>query len=122
MIKKENSIIDRDYKNFIRRLPCCITGKAGDNIHPHHTKVIGWGKVINDKSCIPLIWYEHTGNISHITKSKLEKKTGLTIKQLVTFYNDLYEQYKSGSYDPEIDSINAFYELRMKLNKLKSKL
>jgi hypothetical protein len=48
------------YRDYVRSLPCCVTGYIGDEVDPHHIKGYAWltggsmGKKSSDLSCIPL--------------------------------------------------------------------
>ena len=48
------------YKDFVRSLPCCVTGYIGDEIDPHHVIGYAWltghgmSKKGSDLTCIPL--------------------------------------------------------------------
>jgi hypothetical protein len=48
------------YKDYVRSLPCCVTGTIGDCVSPHHIIGNSWltGKAMSkkapDSTCIPL--------------------------------------------------------------------
>ena len=48
------------YRDYIRTLPCCLSGYQGDEIDPHHIKGYAWltggamAKKGSDIACIPL--------------------------------------------------------------------
>lgn len=31
-----------DYTDFVRRMPCCVSGYIGDEVDPHHIKGYSW--------------------------------------------------------------------------------
>jgi hypothetical protein len=48
------------YRDYVRSLPCCVTGITGDCVDPHHIIGSSWltrkgiGKKGSDLTCIPL--------------------------------------------------------------------
>lgn len=104
--------INKNYLLFIRKLPCVVTGRAGDNIHPHHADQIGTGAK-NDYTCIPLIADIHTGN-GHVTLEKLQKTYNLNVYSEINFYNALYIEFLEKKYDLDKDKENGYYYLRRK--------
>ena len=48
------------YRDYVRSLPCCVSGYIGEEVDPHHAKgcsyVVGnsGGKKSSDLTCIPL--------------------------------------------------------------------
>ena len=95
-------------------MPCAITGKAGDNIHPHHADVIGRQQIQNDYYAIPLIYYKHTGNSGHITLNKLERETGEDPRDLAMFYMSMYIEQLEGRYNSEMDQSTNHLTFRRK--------
>lgn len=57
--------VSKKYTDYVRSLPCCVTGYVGDEVSPHH--VIGMGyltekclsKKGSDLTCIPIIQSLH---------------------------------------------------------------
>ncbi len=52
--------MNQKYKDYVRTLPCCITGYIGEEISPHHITGRNWltgkcmGKKGSDYTCIPI--------------------------------------------------------------------
>jgi len=107
---------DKDYLQFLRQLPCLVSGKSGDNIHPHHVdnKGIG-GQAFNDFMAVPLIYFHHITNRGHVTFKQLEDKLCEDPKELIIFCLSMYIKYLKGEYDLEADRENHFIEFRRKL-------
>ena len=48
------------YRDYVRSLPCCVTGYIGDKVSPHHVVGYSWltGKCVSKKgsdlTCIPI--------------------------------------------------------------------
>lgn len=48
------------YTNYVRSLPCCVSGYVGEEVDPHHVKGYAWltgaggSKKGHDLTCIPL--------------------------------------------------------------------
>jgi hypothetical protein len=55
MLKKPNRYINKKYKEFIKRQPCCITDR--DCVDPHHVKSVGSGG--SDLTLVPLVHRLH---------------------------------------------------------------
>ncbi len=71
--------MSKKYRDYIRSLPCVITGITGETISPHH--IIGYsyvtgkamGKKSSDLTCIPLEHALHQ-ELHNIGYSSFEKK------------------------------------------------
>ena len=50
MLQKPSRYVNEAYREFIKKQPCCITGKI--NVDPHHTKSVGSGG--SDLTLVPL--------------------------------------------------------------------
>lgn len=50
MLTKPTRYVNKAYKEFIKKQPCCITGQF--DVDPHHTKSVGSGG--SDLTLIPL--------------------------------------------------------------------
>jgi len=52
--------MSKKYKDYVRSLPCCVTGYVGDEISPHHIIGYNWltdkgmAKKASDLTCIPI--------------------------------------------------------------------
>jgi hypothetical protein len=55
MIEKPRRYENKAYREFIKKQPCCITGRM--EVDPHHTKSVGSGG--SDLTLIPLIHELH---------------------------------------------------------------
>ncbi len=108
---KNRKATNEEYLNFIRRLPCVVTGKCG--VQAHHTDVIGRQGIRNDYYAVPLNAQIHVGG-GHITEFELEHKAKETIGEMVIFYLSLYAEWKTGLYDLEADESCNFLTLRRK--------
>ena len=69
------SIDPKEYLDYVRSLPCLISGKAAD---PHHLKAVGAGrrrsrKMLEDYMVVPLLRQYHT-EFDDIGKTKFEEK------------------------------------------------
>jgi len=52
--------MSKEYTEYVRSLPCCVSGCVGDDIHPHHITGSNWlagksmAKKASDLTVIPL--------------------------------------------------------------------
>jgi hypothetical protein len=54
---KERPGMDKNHLANVRKLPCCVCGRSGGTMHPHHllrTGEHGMGKKSSDRWAIPL--------------------------------------------------------------------
>jgi hypothetical protein len=54
---KERPGMDKNHLANVRQLPCCVCGRSGGTMHPHHllrTGEHGMGRKSSDRWCIPL--------------------------------------------------------------------
>ena len=105
---------NKEYLDFIRRLPCCVEGKSGDNIHAHHAYNEGRGGMKNDYTSLPLSYKYHVGKASHITWNQLTVLVKRNLHELIMFYNALYMEYIAGRYDLDADECCNFIKLKRK--------
>jgi len=65
----------KTYREYISRLPCCVTGNDGERNDPHHIKGRGYGssKKCSDLFCIP-IDHELHQELHQIGWKSFEKK------------------------------------------------
>lgn len=73
-VPKPKRYENKEYKEFIRNLPCCVfrcgnTNKKG-KVDPHHTKSVGSGG--SDLTCVPLCAEHHTE--AHWSRIRFEIK------------------------------------------------
>jgi hypothetical protein len=115
MNKRGRKNINEDYLNFIRCLPCAVSGKAGEDIHAHHVDVIGMSQVRNDYYAIPLSARFHVSGGNHITLNRLTNLIKENPLDRIIFYNSLYIDFMSGRYDIEADTSMNFITLKRKL-------
>ena len=76
------------YLNFIRALPCAVTGKMGET-HAHHTKIGGKGIKGSDYSCIPLCADKHK-EYHDIGRQTFEEKYNVNVRELTAEYMHVY--------------------------------
>jgi hypothetical protein len=59
---------NKQHRRWIASLPCCVTGRTGDDIHPHHIRYpdlkwgkrpLGKGETADDCWLVPLHWEVH---------------------------------------------------------------
>ena len=68
-----------DFTDFVRTLPCTVTGYVGEEVDPHHIKGYaylthaGWGTKGSDILCIPLRHSYHN-ELHQIGWKSFEKK------------------------------------------------
>ena len=55
MLTKPKRYENKEYREYIKAQPCCVTGQL--NVDPHHTKSVGSGG--SDLSMVPLIHRLH---------------------------------------------------------------
>ena len=115
MNNKNRKFENNDYLDFVRQLPCGITGRAGDNIHPHHADVIGRQGIRNDYYTIPLIWNKHNSKGGHITRAKLADDLKEDPRDFIIFLLSLYIEYLQGRYDLDGDRACNFVEYRRRM-------
>lgn len=75
---KQRRFESEEYKDFIRKLPCCVCD-GRRKIDPHHLKSQGAGG--SDLTCIPLCRYHHTE--VHLSRVKLEDKYHIGLKDVL---------------------------------------
>ena len=115
MNKRQRKFENPKYLNFLRKLPCPITGKALERNHPHHVAVRG-RTCTNDYFAITLDGLLHTGN-GHITLSKLTELLCEEPYEVIIFFLSLYIEYLEGNYDPDMDSSINFMDFRKKFGR-----
>jgi hypothetical protein len=106
---------NKKYLDFIRSLPCAVSGKAVESVQAHHTAPTGRQAVQNDYYALPLEAFYHTPNGNHITASRLTGLIKENIEERIIFYMSLYIEYLEGRYDPEVDRDCNYMTLRRKL-------
>lgn len=116
MINSKNRKFENEnYLNFIRGLPCAITGRAGEDVHAHHADVIGRQGIRNDYYAIPLKYHKHMPNLGHITAGKLTAQLQEDPRDRAIFYLSMYIEKLEGRYDPDMDDSAQYLTLRRKL-------
>ena len=114
MLNPNNRIFEnKDYLDFIRRLPCSITGMTG--VQAHHAATKGMGGGTNDYYAVPLHNLQHIGPGGHITEQKLEAGVNERITERIIFYLSLYIEFLDSKYDLDADEECNFYQLRRKM-------
>ena len=78
---KPERVIDKNYREKVRLLPCIITGQPGPS-DPHHVMTGGFGMKGSDLSVIPLSREIHR-NVEDKGHAWLEKTFGVRVGDLV---------------------------------------
>ena len=110
-IEKTRKFESKNYLEFIRRLPCHVTGKTGKEVSPHHVKLKGMGGVGNDYYAIPLSFDVH-GGYHHNGREAFETVAGEDIRDIAVFYMSMYIEWIEGRYNLDADESTSFMELR----------
>ena len=109
---RQRKFSNQKYLNFLRKLPCPVTGKALESNHAHHVAVRGH-RAVNDYFAITLDGFLHTGK-GHITEARLTEFLKESPYEIIIFYLSLYVEYLEGRYDPEMDMAINFLDFRRK--------
>ena len=78
MLNKPARYKNKDYIEYIKEQPCCITERP--NVDPHHTKSIGSGG--SDLSAIPLTHELHV-ECHKIGRDTFQKKYNIDFKDII---------------------------------------
>ena len=87
------------YRDYVRSLPCCVTGIIGESIDPHHVIGSNWltgkgvGKKGSDLTCIPLTHNLHS-EIHNIGWRTFEAKHNMS--QLEMMIQTILQAEKDG--------------------------
>lgn len=91
--------MSRKYLEYVRTLPCCVTGYAGEGVQAHHIKGYRWltgssmAKKSSDLTCIPLRHDLHN-ELHNIGWRSFEEKHNMT--QLEAMVETILQAEKDG--------------------------
>ena len=82
-MRRDSKIICKEYLDFVRSKPCCVSGEGPVDVH--HLIAQGWRQAKrNDFTCVPLTRLKHS-EVEQIGARKFEKKYNIDLWKEAAF-------------------------------------
>ena len=90
-MQKKKRIVNKKYKDWIKQLPCEISGKQAE---PHHCNRVGHGSIgskTDDTRCIPLSHVLHA-ELHQTGRTTFAVKYNISYEEIITRLNSIWEE------------------------------